>query len=80
MPGAGKMQQWKSFAVSVIFPRGNGCEIAIYISSHANFSQLTSLIKDRVDRGKKEFRYNLDGTFQSNDGVVSAHVGFYCSI
>ena len=45
------------------------------IRSHADFPQLTSLIKDGVDRREKEFRDDLDGSFQSDDGVVCAHVG-----
>lgn len=40
----------------------------------AHSSQLTSLIKDRVDRCEEEFRDDLDRPFQGNDGVVSAHV------
>ena len=46
------------------------------IRSHTNnLSQLTSLVKDGVDRREKKFRDDLDGSFQSDDGVVCAHVG-----
>jgi hypothetical protein len=48
------------------------------IQSHTNFSQLTSLIKDGIDGRKKEFRDDLDGSFQSDDGIVCAHVGGDC--
>ena len=46
------------------------------IRSHTNnLSQLTSLVKDGVDRREKKFRDDLDGSFQGDDGVVCAHVG-----
>ena len=45
------------------------------IRSHTNnLSQLTSLVKDGVDRREKKIRDDL-GTFQGDDGVVCAHVG-----
>lgn len=77
MPVTDKSQQLTSDAVNAIFLRGRGSQMIHRRTTFFRFSQLTSLIKDRVDRREEEFRDDLDRTFQGNNGIVSAHVVCY---